>query len=151
MLAAAQPDGAGFAGIYFVMVIGGMRLDRDAAIVACGGSLAALVAMLAIEGNPATIAGLLFSVIPWFLIMRLIRRMATQNAELRESRAAHAEAAALAERGRVARELHDVLAHSLSALVAAARGDEAAGARPRRRPRGRRRPGARAQTRDVAG
>jgi signal transduction histidine kinase len=116
VLTAAQPDGAGFAGIYFVMVIGGMRLDRDAAIVACGGSLAALVATLAIEGNPAQIAGVLFSVIPWFLIMRLIRRMATQNAELRESRAAHAEAAALAERGRVARELHDVLAHSLSAL-----------------------------------
>ena len=61
VLAAAQPDGAGFAGIYFVMVIGGMRLDRDAAIVACGGSLAALVAVLAIEGNPAQIAGLLFS------------------------------------------------------------------------------------------
>ena len=49
--------------------------------------------------------------------MRLIRRLAIQNAELRESRAAHAEAAALAERGRVARELHDVLAHSLSALA----------------------------------
>ena len=47
VLAAAQPQGAGFAGIYFVMVIGGMRLDRDAAIVACGGSLAALVAVLA--------------------------------------------------------------------------------------------------------
>ncbi len=37
--------------------------------------------------------------------------------ELRESRAARAESAALAERGRVARELHDVLAHSLSALA----------------------------------
>jgi signal transduction histidine kinase len=117
VLAAVQPDGAGFAGIYFVMVIGGMRLDRGAAIVACGGSVAALVAVQAIDGNPAAIAGLLFSVVPWFLIMRLIRRLAAQNAELRESRAAHAEAAALAERGRVARELHDVLAHSLSALA----------------------------------
>ena len=116
LLAAVQPEGAGFAGIYFVMVVGGMRLDRDAAVVACGGSLAALVAVLAIEGNPAQIAGLLFSVIPWFLVMRLIRRLAVQNAQLRESRAAHAEAAAQAERGRVARELHDVLAHSLSAL-----------------------------------
>ena len=70
------------------------------------------------------IAGLLFSVLPWFLIMRLIRRLATRSnetqalvEELRESRAAHAESAALAERGRVARELHDVLAHSLSALA----------------------------------
>ena len=55
--------------------------------------------------------------------MRLIRRLAgaarrpRSVAELRESRAAHAESAALAERGRVARELHDVLAHSLSALA----------------------------------
>ena len=37
--------------------------------------------------------------------------------ELRESRAAAAESAAAAERGRVAREMHDVLAHSLSALA----------------------------------
>jgi signal transduction histidine kinase len=56
--------------------------------------------------------------------MRLIRRLAYRNQhtqelvdELRESRAALAESAALAERGRVARELHDVLAHSLSALA----------------------------------
>ena len=55
--------------------------------------------------------------------MRLIRRLAAPRPaerlveELHESRAAHAESAALAERGRVARELHDVLAHSLSALA----------------------------------
>jgi signal transduction histidine kinase len=118
LLAGFQPDGGGFAGIYFVMVIGGMWLERTAALVVCGGSIAALVAvMIFADHHPAAVAGLLFSVIPWFLIMRLIRRLANQNAELRESRAAHAEAAALAERGRVARELHDVLAHSLSALA----------------------------------
>ena len=37
--------------------------------------------------------------------------------ELRESRAAQAEAAALAERQRLAREVHDVLAHTLSGLL----------------------------------
>ena len=37
--------------------------------------------------------------------------------ELRESRAAHAESVAIAERSRVARDMHDVLAHSLSALA----------------------------------
>jgi signal transduction histidine kinase len=37
--------------------------------------------------------------------------------ELRESRAAHAASVAEAERSRMARDLHDVLAHSLSALA----------------------------------
>ncbi len=118
VFAAAQPDSAGYAGVYFVMVLGGLRLGREAAIVVCGGTVAGLVAIELIEReNPAVIAGLLFSVLPWFLIMRLIRRIASRNQELRESRTAYAEAAALAERGRVARELHDVLAHSLSALA----------------------------------
>ena len=39
LFAAVQPDGAGYAGVYFVMVIGGMRLDRDAAIIVCGGTV----------------------------------------------------------------------------------------------------------------
>ena len=71
-----------------------------------------------------SLAGFLFSVLPWFLIMRLVRELRLGRdraeglvAELRDSRAAHAEAAALAERGRVARDMHDVLAHSLSALA----------------------------------
>ena len=46
-----------------------------------------------------------------------MRRLAATADELHQSRTAHAESAALAERGRVARELHDVLAHSLSALA----------------------------------
>jgi signal transduction histidine kinase len=125
VFAAVQPDSAGYAGVYFVMAIGGIRLGRDAAILICGGTVGGLVAIQLIEHeNLGVISGLLFSVLPWFLIMRLIRRLATRNnethalvEELRESRAAHAESAALAERGRVARELHDVLAHSLSALA----------------------------------
>ena len=38
-------------------------------------------------------------------------------AELREARAAETRAAAVAERGRIAAELHDVLAHALSGLA----------------------------------
>ena len=71
-----------------------------------------------------TVAGLLFSVaavVPGHAAgppaRRAPRRGRGAVEELRESRAAHAESAALAERGRVARELHDVLAHSLSALA----------------------------------
>jgi signal transduction histidine kinase len=49
--------------------------------------------------------------------MRLLHQLALQRNELSESRAAEARAAAAAERGRLAREMHDVLAHSLSALA----------------------------------
>jgi signal transduction histidine kinase len=57
-------------------------------------------------------------------VIRLVRRLLEGRSEaealveeLRESRAAHAASVALAERGRVARDMHDVLAHSLSALA----------------------------------
>ena len=58
--------------------------------------------------------------------------------ELRESRAAHAESAAAAERGRVAREMHDVLAHSLSALALQLEGTRLLARDRGGRPRGRR-------------
>lgn len=117
-LAAVQPEGGGYAGVYFVLVIAGLGLTRVPALLLCGATVSALVAILALEGaHPGVISGILFSLIPWFLVMRLVRRLATSVEELRESRAAHAEAAAQAERGRVARELHDVLAHSLSGLA----------------------------------
>ncbi len=49
--------------------------------------------------------------------MRLLHYVSEQRDELKASRAAEAQAAAAAERGRLAREMHDVLAHSLSALA----------------------------------
>jgi signal transduction histidine kinase len=59
-----------------------------------------------------------------FLVTRFVARMREGKeeaerlvAELRESREAESRSAALAERGRIAREMHDVLAHSLSALA----------------------------------
>ena len=88
--------------------------------------MAAGAAMVAQEADdPAgAVISIVLSVIPWFLVIRLLGEMyeGRERAEelveeLRESRAAHAESAAAAERGRVAREMHDVLAHSLSALA----------------------------------
>jgi len=126
LLTAVQPDSAAFAGIYYVVVIAGMRLDRTLGLVVAGVTLAAVVAVMALTGDTAngSIPGLVLSVVPWFLIMRLVRRLLERGREaealveeLRESRAAHAESVALAERSRVARDMHDVLAHSLSALA----------------------------------
>jgi signal transduction histidine kinase len=125
LFAAFQPKSAGFAAIYYVVVFAGMRLPRTPAVIVAGGTLVAETAILAaVHGSGDTPAGLVFSTIPWFLITRLIRRLheRTESAErlveeLSESRAAHARSVALAERGRLARDMHDVLAHSLSALA----------------------------------
>jgi signal transduction histidine kinase len=128
VLAAVQPQSAGFAGIYYVVVVAGIRLPNPLGPAVAVGALAAECAVIALTRNGddawGTIVGLLFSVIPWFLVMRLVRRLIERGREsealveeLRESRAAHAESVALAERSRVARDMHDVLAHSLSALA----------------------------------
>jgi signal transduction histidine kinase len=123
---AVQPESAGYAGIYYVAVIAGMRLHQPASWVAAGGSLLALSIVLAVTGDHpgVTVPGLIFSVVPWFLITRLVRRLNDRRIdaealveELRETRAAHAQSAAMNERARVARDMHDVLAHSLSALA----------------------------------
>src|SRR3954471_12714777 len=126
LLTAVQPDSAAYAGIYYVVVIAGMRFEGRVGLVIAGAMLAAEVAVIALTNDKAdgVIPGVIFSVVPWFLVMRLVRRLLERGREaealveeLRESRAAHAAAVALAERSRVAREMHDVLAHSLSALA----------------------------------
>jgi signal transduction histidine kinase len=126
LLTAVQPDSAAVAGIYYVVVVSGMRLPGRVGLAVAGLALAAEVVVVGLTAEDATahVVGLVFSVVPWFLVMRLVRRLLERGREaealveeLRESRAAHAESVAIAERSRVAREMHDVLAHSLSALA----------------------------------
>jgi signal transduction histidine kinase len=126
LFTALQPDSAGYAAIYFVVTIAGMRLAPPASVIVAGGGLLAECVVVALSNDhpQTTVPGLILSVMPWYLITRLIRRLAIRTAdaeelveELQESRAAHAQAAALNERGRLARDMHDVLAHSLSALA----------------------------------
>jgi signal transduction histidine kinase len=126
VLMALQPNSAGYAGIYYVVVIAGMRLALIPAVAVLVVALGGELAVIAVLGDEAagSVDGLLLSVVPWFMVVRLIRelRLGRDRAEglvedLRASQAAQARSAALAERGRVARDLHDVLAHSLSALA----------------------------------
>src|SRR5829696_9697092 len=125
-LTALQPDGAGYAGVYFVVVVAAAYLPRGPAMAVSGATLGGEIVALTLthDAAGAHISGLLFSVIPWFFVMRLLRelRIGRDRAEalvkeLEVSRAAQVQAAALAERGRLARDMHDVLAHSLSALA----------------------------------
>ena len=126
VLIRVQPDGVAFGALYYVVIMAALRLDLVPALALSGTAVAAGAAMVAQEADdPAgTVISLVLSMIPWFLVIRLLGEMYEGRAraeglveELRESRAAAAESAAAAERGRVAREMHDVLAHSLSALT----------------------------------
>ncbi|GAA2749041.1 sensor histidine kinase [Kitasatospora cinereorecta] len=96
-----------------------VRLPLGAALITAAGSLASyafttgdsLIAVAAVTGG----IGLL-----GYLLRLDTEARSAQRALLAQERAAHAaeaESAALTERARIAREIHDVLAHSLSAQL----------------------------------
>ncbi|MCW7945963.1 histidine kinase [Streptomyces hygroscopicus] len=127
-------------GVLLGLALGAYALDlRDAAVVLwCGCAVAAMERLPLVAALPAAGAGLgafasvnhggwLTSVVTTGgialagYVLRLdaeARGSALQLlAQERAARAAEAESAALAERARIAREIHDVLAHSLSAQL----------------------------------
>ena len=125
-LTAFQPAGLAFGVVYYIAIVAAVALPLAPALLIAGLAVTAeCVAIgLRIDEPAGAVISIASSVIPWFLVMRLVGRLAAGRAEaeelveeLRASRAAHAEAAAVAERSRMARDLHDVLAHSLSALA----------------------------------
>jgi signal transduction histidine kinase len=117
VLGSAQPHGIWVVGVYYTVIVAALKLDRRTAWLVFGGAVTPFVLGYLFTGQPAGAATFLSGILPWFLAMRLLRYVGDQRDELRSSRAAEARAAAAAERGRLSREMHDVLAHSLSALA----------------------------------
>jgi signal transduction histidine kinase len=126
LLAYVQPGGAGIGAVYYVFAMGELRMPRRAstflALFAIATQAVGIIAAADQVGD--RLITLIAGTVPWFFVLRLMRdvRVRGQRAEelveeLRESREAEAQAAALGERARVARDMHDVLAHSLSALA----------------------------------
>lgn len=120
------PSGPGFILAYMAMAGMGLRLPRRVALAA--GSVVVAAAGLAEAHtsphplsaalNLAMGAGFLFLAAAFAGISRDAHLQAQALLEQQEAtRAAREEAAVLAERGRLARELHDVLAHTLSGLA----------------------------------
>jgi signal transduction histidine kinase len=117
VLALAQPHGIWLAGPYFVAIMAAITLDRKWGAITLLIGIAPFTIGALIEGQIGSALGSSVGVVPWYLILRLMRLLGERNRMLDASRKAEAEAAVAAERGRIAREMHDVLAHSLSALA----------------------------------
>jgi signal transduction histidine kinase len=121
-----QPDGVGIAGIFVGMALLATRLRGHLSIplivatlvllgvVATAGGHASITSVLLNAAMIGSFYGLLFLAIRLGEANQLAERLLI---ELEQSRAAQARAAGLAERQRLAREMHDVLAHSLSGLM----------------------------------
>ena len=114
---AAQPHGIWIIGPYYVVVVAALKLDRRTAWLFLAGAVVPFVLGYLSKGQVGGALAFLSGIIPWFFAMRLLRYVSDQRDALDASREAEARAAAAAERGRLSREMHDVLAHSLSALA----------------------------------
>ncbi|HET7128734.1 MAG TPA: histidine kinase [Gaiellaceae bacterium] len=118
VLAALQPDaGTWPTAPLLVGLIAAWCLQRRAAVLTLAFSVGVLVTVAVSDGHSNSVVAILTTAVPWFLIVRLLRELGLNRDALELSRAAEAEAAAEAERARLAREMHDILAHSLSALA----------------------------------
>jgi signal transduction histidine kinase len=96
---------------------------RVAAVIVTSGAVAIVITQVGQHGNPLLILASLaiLAALTMTAIARRTRADRLEQVELalareQAAREEHSRAAALAERARIAREVHDVLAHSLSAL-----------------------------------
>jgi signal transduction histidine kinase len=122
-----QPDGAGFLGLYMTLGIICVRLRPRQAMLGFAVGVAAISVVHVVTDDATSLTdvvtgdavGMLFFVMGYGMraSRRGLERAQATVAELQATREAHAQAVQLRERGRLAREMHDVLAHSLSALT----------------------------------
>lgn len=120
-----QPHGTAEPGLFVAVALAGTHLADRPSLGALGlGASAYLVPAMHTQKSPGMIAATEMGIIAFYLVARFGRSAAEAHQranrmllELQASRNAEAEAAALRERGRLARDMHDVLAHSLSGLM----------------------------------
>jgi signal transduction histidine kinase len=122
-----QPDGAGFLALYMTLGIICVQLRPEQALLGFVAGIVVISAIHVLTDDAASLSDVLVgdAVGTLFFVMgygmrasrRGMQRAQETVAELEATREAHATAVQLRERARLAREMHDVLAHSLSALA----------------------------------
>ena len=120
-----QPGGVAEAGMFVAVAVAGIRLPQNRSIVVLALAAAASVPPAVHVHRPlGMFVGTELGIVAFYLVARFGRSAAEAHAQTRRlllevqaSRHAEAEAAMLRERSRLARDMHDVLAHSLSGLM----------------------------------
>jgi signal transduction histidine kinase len=120
-----QPDGAAEAGMFVAVAVAGIRLPAAPSLVAFALAAGASVPpAVHADRSAGMIVATELGIVAFYLLARFGRSAAEAHEqtrrlvlELQASRHAEAEAAMLRERSRLARDMHDVLAHSLSGLM----------------------------------
>jgi signal transduction histidine kinase len=124
-LMTVQPSGTAVLGTYAAVASAVIRLPKRLALIAIVPIIFTVNVLILVGGSERllSLAWVNIAYIFMFVIGHLLRLSEEHQAQAQElldeeerTRLARNEAAALDERGRIARELHDVLAHSLSAL-----------------------------------
>jgi signal transduction histidine kinase len=124
-LAWLQPGGAAEAGMFVAVAVAGIRLPPAPSLVAF---ILAAIASVPPAVHAGRSVGMIVAtelgIVAFYLLARFGRSAVDAHEktrrlllELQASRHAEAEAAMLRERSRLARDMHDVLAHSLSGLM----------------------------------
>jgi len=126
VLVALQPKGPAFLGAFIAVAAAAMRLPGRLGLAIVALALVALPFAEVLGKDKSAFGALLqeLGVVSFYVVARLASRLAEGQEqaeqllrELEQTRDAQARAAVLAERQRLAREMHDVLAHSLSGLA----------------------------------
>jgi signal transduction histidine kinase len=126
VLAWLQPDGAGIAGVFVGLSLLAplFRGHRSVPLIVVALVLLAVAFGSARHGSMISALLTAIMIAAFYGMLLLAIRLSDANrrtqqllAELASSRDAQARAAQLSERQRLAREMHDVLAHSLSGLI----------------------------------
>jgi signal transduction histidine kinase len=133
-----QPGGTSEVALFVATAVAALRLpDRLSIPMVAAAATVFLAAAIHVDRAAAAIAGSEVGIIAFFLVARFGRSAAEAHHRTREvlleleaTRSAEADAAMLRERSRLAREMHDVLAHSLSGLMLQLEGARMLSAQP---------------------
>ena len=126
------------AGVFLGVLVGGYSLGAHAPLrPAVAGMVAFVPAIMCASwldtGDPFDDLAFIVTLVGGFWVAgrvvwsreQLVQRLAEQSEELRRSRDAEARAQAAEQRARIGRDVHDVVAHSVSLMVVQAEAGEA--------------------------